>query len=165
MLLLPARPLDGPIVQDSEPEAWHWDGSYWFDRARGAGGVHVANFRIGGQPADFAPYAPPEFKPYRAGRGWRREVDGEVEADLSARSVDSRAERGFVYYHPDQGRQGDAQADHPGSHARTLRRTAIWRLGPAHQRAAQTDRWDLAGGGELRIGWRGTPSTVASRPC
>ena len=28
-----------------------WDGSYWWDRGRGIGGVLMANFRIGGQPA------------------------------------------------------------------------------------------------------------------
>jgi hypothetical protein len=28
-----------------------WDGSYWWDRGRGIGGVLMANFRIAGQPA------------------------------------------------------------------------------------------------------------------
>jgi hypothetical protein len=27
-----------------------WDGSYWFDKGRGIGGVLMRNFRIGGQP-------------------------------------------------------------------------------------------------------------------
>jgi hypothetical protein len=28
-----------------------WDGSYWYDRGRGIGGVLMRNFRVGGQPS------------------------------------------------------------------------------------------------------------------
>ena len=31
-----------------------WDGSYWFDKGRGIGGVLVRNFRVGGQPVGAA---------------------------------------------------------------------------------------------------------------
>ena len=40
----------GSVVQGQQPELWHWDGDYWFDRARGVGGVSVRNFRLGGTP-------------------------------------------------------------------------------------------------------------------
>src|SRR3954465_8137502 len=30
----------GSVAQGQPPELWHWDGSYWFDKARGAGGVY-----------------------------------------------------------------------------------------------------------------------------
>ena len=146
----------GSVVQDGEPELWHWDGSYWFDRARGSGGVHVANFRIGGEPADFAPYAPPEFRPYLApGGGGGALVEGAVDADPScAQKVDSPLERRFVYYHRIAAGRISRTRIAPVLLG-TPRRATLWRLGPAHRRAAHTDRWDLKGGGELRIGWRG----------
>ena len=147
----------GSVVQGGEPETWHWDGSYFFDKARGTGGVHVANFRIGGEPADARPYAPPEFQPYMAERGGGGALLGEeVEAEpRCAERVDSRLERRFVYYH-----RIAAGRIHRRRIAAvkllTLRRMALRRLGPAHERRAHTDRWDVAGGGELRAAWRGT---------
>ena len=56
----------GSIVQGSSPELWHWDGMYFFDKARGLGGVHVENLRVGGFPADprLVPGFPTEFLPY-----------------------------------------------------------------------------------------------------
>ena len=42
----------GSVVQGSGPEIWNWEGRYFFDKARGMGGVYVENFRIGGVPAD-----------------------------------------------------------------------------------------------------------------
>jgi hypothetical protein len=41
----------GAIVQDDpRTELWSWDGRYFFDKARGDGGVHIANLRILGRP-------------------------------------------------------------------------------------------------------------------
>lgn len=56
----------GSIVQGGQPTLWHWDGRYFFDKAKGMGGVHVANFTIGGVPADpsLLPGFPSEFSPY-----------------------------------------------------------------------------------------------------
>ncbi len=54
----------GSIIQGQAPELWHWDGEYFFDKARGLGGVSVHNFRIGGVPMNPAPYAPAALKPY-----------------------------------------------------------------------------------------------------
>jgi hypothetical protein len=54
----------GSIVQDQQPELWHWDGDYFFDKALGLGGVSVHNLRIGGQPMNPRPYAPGFLKPY-----------------------------------------------------------------------------------------------------
>src|SRR3954452_15289590 len=41
-------------VSESVPqsEAYGYDGHYYFDKARGAGGVYVENFRIAGQSGD-----------------------------------------------------------------------------------------------------------------
>src|SRR4051794_19675288 len=73
----------GSVVQGQPPETYHWDGSYWFDKARGAGGVFVENFRIGGQSGDPStlPGFPAEWKPYFSkGRGGVQAV-GDVQAD------------------------------------------------------------------------------------
>ena len=65
----------GSIVQGQQPELWHWDGDYFYDRARGVGGVSVRNFRIGGHAAGRAPYVPAAYQPLlrrqrrRRGRG------------------------------------------------------------------------------------------------
>jgi hypothetical protein len=73
------------ISDGQPPELYHWDGSYFFDKARGVGGVYVENFRIAGQTGDPTqlPGFPEEWKPYfSAGRGGIQATDG-VEADPS----------------------------------------------------------------------------------
>jgi hypothetical protein len=35
----------GSIVQGQPPELWHWDGAYFFDKARAIGGVYVSDLR------------------------------------------------------------------------------------------------------------------------
>jgi hypothetical protein len=35
----------GSVVQGRPPELWHWDGSYFFDKARAIGGVYVSDLR------------------------------------------------------------------------------------------------------------------------
>ncbi len=56
----------GSIEQGGQPTLWHWDGMYFFDKAKGMGGVHVQNLTIGGVPADpsLLPGFPAEFSPY-----------------------------------------------------------------------------------------------------
>lgn len=56
----------GSIQQGTDPVLWHWDGSYFFDKARGMGGVHVDNLVVAGFPMDprLLPGFPPEFSPY-----------------------------------------------------------------------------------------------------
>src|SRR3954449_6503807 len=56
-----------------------WDGSYWYDRGRGVGGVRMRNFRVAGQPtgaqqaaALVATVSPPiaeQIRRYRKGSG------------------------------------------------------------------------------------------------
>jgi hypothetical protein len=73
----------GSIVQGQAPETYHWDGHYYFNKATGAGGVYVENFRIAGQSYDPTqlPGFPDEWKPYFSeGRGGVQAV-GEVQAD------------------------------------------------------------------------------------
>ena len=89
----------GSIVQDGEPTLWHWDGKYFFDKARGAGGVHVDNFTIGGQTADprLLPGFPTEFAPYFGpGKGGAYVNLGAADPNCAAR-VDTAAEAKRVY--------------------------------------------------------------------
>jgi hypothetical protein len=57
----------GSIVQDDgTTQTYKWDGDYFFDKARGLGGVHIKNFSINGQTGDprTLPGFPEEWKPY-----------------------------------------------------------------------------------------------------
>ena len=61
----------GSVVQGQQRKLWHWDGNYFFDKAKGIGGVSVYDFRIGGVQTDVRQFAPQSMKPYfhRGGGG------------------------------------------------------------------------------------------------
>ena len=63
----------GSVVQeDGRTETYSWDGSYYFDKAKGAGGAYVENFTVNNQSGDptALPGFPEEWKPYFGyGRG------------------------------------------------------------------------------------------------
>jgi hypothetical protein len=89
----------GSIVQGGQPVLWHWDGKYFFDKAKGMGGVHVENFTIGGFPADprLLPGFPMELSPYFGpGQGGAYVSLGAGEPTCAAR-VDTPAEARQVY--------------------------------------------------------------------
>jgi hypothetical protein len=72
-------------VSESQPasETYAWDGHYYFNKATGAGGVYVENFRFAGQTGDptTLPGFPDEYRKYfSAGRGGVQAV-GDVQAD------------------------------------------------------------------------------------
>jgi hypothetical protein len=57
----------GSLQQDNPAtQTYAWDGSYYFDKARGTGGVYVENFSFNGQSGDPAqlPGFPAEYKPF-----------------------------------------------------------------------------------------------------
>jgi hypothetical protein len=89
----------GSIVQGEQPELWHWDGQYYFDKAKGAGGVNLQNFRIGGQPASFPPGSlPEEFQPYMDQGGGGAYLTESFPVDPScAAKVDTPEEARQVY--------------------------------------------------------------------
>jgi hypothetical protein len=89
----------GSIVQGEDPELWHWDGQYFFDKAIGAGGVNIQNLRFLGQPAAFPPGTIPEqFQPYFDQGGGGAYVVGDIPADPScAAKVDTPEERAAIY--------------------------------------------------------------------
>jgi hypothetical protein len=74
----------GSVVQDDgRTETYSWDGSYYFDKAKGAGGAYVENFTFNNQTGDptATPGFPEEWKPYFGqGRGGVHSP-GSVEAD------------------------------------------------------------------------------------
>lgn len=89
----------GSLVQGEQPELWHWDGQYFFDKAIGAGGVNIQHLRFLGQPASFPPGSIPEqFAPYFDQGGGGAYVVGDVPADPNcAAKVDTPEERAQVY--------------------------------------------------------------------
>ena len=57
----------GSVVQeDGSTETWHWDGSYFYNRASGDGGVYVDNMTFNGKTQDprELPGFPESYKPY-----------------------------------------------------------------------------------------------------
>src|SRR4051794_8102037 len=57
----------GSVVQDDgTTQTYKWDGSYFYDKARGLGGVAIDNFTINGKTGDprTMPGFPEEWKPY-----------------------------------------------------------------------------------------------------
>jgi hypothetical protein len=72
----------GSIVQGQPPELWHWDGSYFFDKAQGIGGVYVSDL----SSALFGPVT----------GGVRLVSLGEVDP-ICAAKVDTPQERRRVY--------------------------------------------------------------------
>jgi hypothetical protein len=90
----------GSIVQGTEPTLWHWDGSYFFDKARGMGGVRVDNLVVGGQPMDprLVPGFPAEFVPYFGAGGGGAFLNQTVAADPAcAARVDTAQEAKRIY--------------------------------------------------------------------
>jgi hypothetical protein len=84
----------GSVVQeDGRTETYSWDGSYYFDRAKGAGGAYVENFTINNQSGDptAMPGFPEEWKPYFGyGRGGFHSTGiGDVDPSCVAKAEES----------------------------------------------------------------------------
>lgn len=151
----------GSIVQNQQPEIWHWDGKYYFDKAKGTGGVSVHNFRIGGQPSDMRPYVPDAYKPYFGGGGGGVRVLLESGPDPTCKAkVDTPKERRRVY-------RGGANAypacivpggkigrGHVGRADLGMRRKALrHRLGKPRSVKRRVDRWCVVGAANLRVAY------------
>ena len=70
------------IAQDGATQTYNWDGSYYFDKAKGSGGAYVENFTINNQSGDptTMPGFPEEWKPYFGyGRGGFHRAGGDFE--------------------------------------------------------------------------------------
>jgi hypothetical protein len=84
----------GSIRQGQPPELWHWDGHYFFDKARGLGGVSVRHFRLGGIPMA-SPF--PSAYAYPGGGGGAIVLFRTTPDPQCAALVDTPAERREVY--------------------------------------------------------------------
>ena len=151
----------GSIVQGQQPETWHWDGSYFFDKARGVGGSHVANFRLGGMPMDATPYAPPQYQPFFSpggGGGVLVELESGPDPTCAAR-VDTPEERAAIYANEAIFKRcvepgGELRGKRVGRVRLRMRRDAVLRrLGPPRDHQHGVDRWCLEGKGELRLAY------------
>ena len=150
----------GSVVQeDASTETYGYDGSYFFDKARGAGGVYVENFRVAGQSGDptAVPGFPPEYRPYFGkGRGGFMFAGGEI--DVEPRCV-ALAARGGVLRSPDTRRcrvpGGRIGRGIGGIRVRALRSAVRRDLGLPTSESPLTLRYCLDGGGTLVAGFRG----------
>ncbi len=144
----------GSVVQGQSPELWHWDGSYFFDKASASGGANLANFRVAGQAMDATPYAPADFQPYLSpGGGGGAYVSGDVQADPScAARVDTPSERAQVYYHTVPAGSVSRTAIGPFSLSQPV--SALHAAnGPAHETLDGSERFNATGGGQLRLAY------------
>ncbi len=152
----------GSIVQGETPELWNWVGNYWFDRARGLGGVSVRNFRIAGSPADMTPFVPAEYQPY-----FDPEGGGGVQVTLATNPdpvcgerVDTPEEREQVYRDAPRSRDcvppgGRLRGKRVGRAKLGMERRILHRrLGPPRERKRGVDRWCLIGHANLRVAYR-----------
>jgi hypothetical protein len=153
----------GSIVQGQEPELWHWDGRYFFDKAKGIGGVSVRAFRIGGTPQDATPFVPPEYRPYfdETGGGGAMST---LESGPDPRCVamtDTDAEREAIYANqPDFGDcvppRGKVRARKIGAaRVGATREQVRNKVGEPKRATPHTDRWCVVGGGRLRVVYEG----------
>jgi hypothetical protein len=152
----------GSFVQDdASTKTYEWDGHYFFDKARGEGGVWVSNFNIGGQTGDprTVPGFPEEWKPY-FGQGTGGFRGKTVDADPRCAERAQR-EGGRMYANAGRARSSCMV---PGGRVR--RRT----LGPARLGDSESElrralgpprrvkrgflRWCVEGGGRFLAGQR-----------
>jgi len=93
----------GSVVQGQPPELWHWDGRYFFDKAKAVGGVSLSNVRFGGMSVDprLLPGFPMQLWPYFGpGHGGVRLVNLGAAEPACAAKVDTAAEARRVYRQP-----------------------------------------------------------------
>lgn len=93
----------GSVVQGQPPELWHWDGRYFFDKAKAVGGVSLSNIRLGGVAIDprVLPGFPMQLWPYFGpGGGGARLVNLGAAEPTCAAKVDTPAEARRVYRQP-----------------------------------------------------------------
>jgi hypothetical protein len=152
----------GSVVQgNAATQTYAWDGSYYFDKARGTGGVFVENFSFNGQTGDPSalPGFPAEYKPYFGnGRGGVQRSDA-VDVDPSCVA---KAEGSSPYVADRPGGAGGSQGMDrcrvPGGRVDRgaggirlgMRRGAVRaKLGGPTTESARYMTWCMTGGGRL----------------
>jgi hypothetical protein len=162
------------LVQDVPPAIYEWDGSYFFDKARGVGGVYVENFKVGGQTGDprLVPGFPEEWKPYFGpGRGGVQKV-GDVPADPDCGDRPAPGSPSGGSDGGAGGRGGTQPCRVPGGmvgrgiggvRLGMQRRHARGALGPPSTESARYITWCLDGGGRLVAAFGGRSARSRAR--
>ncbi len=158
----------GSIDQGAGPELWHWKGGYWFDKARGLGGVSVREFRLGGVPLSAAPYVPDEYRPYfDATGGGGVQVQQPYEPGLGCEAmVDTPEERSEVFRN--ETKISDCIEPGGGIGPRRIgavklgaTRDAVQAaLGEPQASKGRADTWCVTGGEYLQVVFRGEPGAA-----
>ncbi|HEX8075257.1 MAG TPA: hypothetical protein VF545_09775 [Thermoleophilaceae bacterium] len=155
----------GSVIQDNQrTQTYAWDGSYFFDKARGIGGVYVENFSFNGQSGDptALPGFPSQYRPFFGNGRGGIQSDNNVPADPScvakAKEHDPRAGGG-------PGGAGTSGLSHcrvPGGHVRRgiagirlgARRSRVRsQLGPASAESLRYVTYCMTGGGRVVAGF------------
>ena len=86
-------------TQHGQQELWNWRGAYFFDKARGMGGVFLSEVRVLGQPYDprNLPGFPAELRPYFHASGGGAYTDTVAVEPTCAAKVDTPEEIEQVY--------------------------------------------------------------------
>jgi hypothetical protein len=147
----------GSVVQDDgTTQTYKWDGSYFFDKARGVGGVYIENFSINGQTGDprTLPGFPEDWKPYFGpGRGGVQTSDT-VRADprCVAQAKAAPPRPGPYRCSEQRGKVGMGI----GPLLLGARRSDVEAsLGPPARSTNGVARWCTTDGGKLSAGFRG----------
>lgn len=145
----------GYVVQDDgSTQTYNWDGSYFYDKARGLGGVYVENFTINGQTGDptTMPGFPEEWKPYFGpGRGGVQTSDTvRAQPDCVAKAKEAPAPG--PYKCSSQG--GKAGKGLGPLRLGAPRKDADDAMGPPARTSGALARWCLNDGGKLEGGYR-----------
>ncbi len=152
----------GSLVQDNAAtETYGYDGSYFFDKARGAGGVAVRNFRVAGQQGDptAVPGFPAAYRPYFGeGKGGFQYAGGGIEVE--PRCVEL-AKRKRVYRPPNTKQRcrlagGRVGRGIGGIRLKQRRASVRSDLGAPTSETRFAVRYCLDGGGTLWGGFLGT---------
>lgn len=152
----------GYVVQDDgSSQTYNWDGSYFYDKARGLGGVYVENFTVNGQTGDprEVPGFPEEWKPYFGpGRGGVMTSDT-VRAQPDCVAKEKHAPAPGPYKCSSQGGKvgrgiGPLRLGAP-------RKEAEDSMGPPARTRGALARWCLNDGGKLEGGYRNDKLEIA----
>jgi hypothetical protein len=152
----------GSVVQGQPPELWHWDGNYYYDRAKGTGGVSVRNFRVGGQPFSAAAFAPAEYAPYfdeNGGGGVEFTLESGPDPTCAAK-VDTPEEQEDVYGTSPQFNDcippgGELKGKRVGKVKLRMPRDEVHaEIGEPDSTERGTDRWCVIGDANLRVRYR-----------
>ena len=146
-------------------ELYNWDGSYFFDKARGTGGVYVENFTFNNQTQDprAFPGFPEEWKPFFGpGRGGVQFSDSGVEFEprcvalASERNVYAKQAAGGPAAGGSVGclsGQGSVARGVPGARLGARRARVFGALGRPTKRGRRTARWCTVGDGVVVAGF------------